>query len=160
MVSQSPPHVPISSSSSYFFLREGERVVGGRGRCRDREAGRWGTETDRDRQPDRQTNTQTEIERDRERHRQRDTDRDRERQTDRQRQRDRDRERVQLSSRWHVCARKIPYALSPVFHKFSQNALETVPCVRLTLSRLVKEDFRAVPISTPLCSRRSMTWCS
>ena len=82
MVSQSPPHVPISSSSSYFFLREGERVVGGRGRCRDREAGRWGTETDRDRQPDRQTNTQTEIERDRERHRQRDTDR--ETQTDRQ----------------------------------------------------------------------------
>ena len=68
---------------------------------------------------------------------------------------------VHFNSRWYICVRKIPYALHPVSQKFPQLRLWNGSNVLLTmaLSRPIKEDRLALPLSTPLSSRRSMVWC-
>ena len=68
---------------------------------------------------------------------------------------------IQFSLRWYLCAPKSPYAIHPVY-RFPNVAFETVPMfVWLTMAfpRPFKEDRLALPLSTPLSSRRSMVWC-
>ena len=70
----------------------------------------------------------------------------------------------QFSTRWYLCARKSPYALHSVsLRGFPSVAFETVPMfvwLTMALSRPVKENGLAHPLSTPPSSRRSMLWCT
>ena len=63
------------------------------------------------------------------------------------------------SSRWCVRLRKSIYVRSTLSHNFASVAPETVPVFvwqTMALSRPFKEDRRALPLSTPLSSRRSV----
>ena len=70
-----------------------------------------------------------------------------------------------FSSRYYLCTQKSPYLLHPVFipslRSFCNVAFETVPMfvwLTMALSRPLKEDHLAIPLSTSL-SRGLMVWC-
>ena len=69
---------------------------------------------------------------------------------------------LQFSSRWYLCAGESPYMRSTLsLRSFSNIAFETVPIlvwVTLALSRPLKENHWALPLSTSLSSRHSMVW--
>ena len=65
-----------------------------------------------------------------------------------------------FSSRWHLCVRRSPYAFHPVTQKLPQRC--QFQCWfdwRMAVSRPFKGDRLALPLATPLSSRRSMAWC-
>ena len=70
---------------------------------------------------------------------------------------------VHFSSRWYQCAREGPYMRSiPSLRSFPNVAFEIVSMLvwmTMSISRPLKGDRWALPLSTPLSSRRSMVWC-
>ena len=66
---------------------------------------------------------------------------------------------IHLRSIWYICARETHMRSAPSLRSFPSVALETVPMLvwlMMALSRPLKEDRWALPLSTPLSSRRSM----
>ena len=69
---------------------------------------------------------------------------------------------AQFSSRWYLCAQKTHMRSTTSLRSLPNIAFETVLMfvwLTMALSRPFKEDRLALPLSTPLSSRRSMVWC-